>query len=159
MKNIVLFISILLFLGCKAKAQEKKMEKKKYKVEKTDEEWRASLTAMQYSILRHAGTERAWTSEFNDFKGEGTFVCAGCETPLYESDHKYNSGSGWPSFDKGIEENIELGEDYKIGYKRVELKCNTCGGHLGHWFNDGPRKTTGERHCINGAVLKFVPSE
>jgi len=132
------------------------MKEKKYTIEKTNAEWKAALTPMQYHVLREAGTERAGTSEYNHFKGKGTFVCAGCETALYESNRKYDSVSGWPSFDKAIEKNIELDIDYKIGYKRVELKCNNCGGHLGHKFTDGPSKTTGERHCINGAALKFI---
>ena len=135
------------------------MEEKKYKVDKTNAEWKEELTPMQYYVLREAGTERPGTSEFNNFKGKGTFVCAACNTELYESERKYDSGSGWPSFDKAIEDNIELDIDYKIGYKRVELKCNSCGGHLGHRFTDGPRNTTGLRDCINGAALKFVSDE
>ena len=90
---------------------------------------------------------------------KGVYVCAACKTPLYKSEHKYDSRSGWPSFDRAIKKNVELDVDYKIGYARTELKCNTCGGHLGHSFNDGPRETTGERHCINGAALEFIPSK
>ena len=130
---------------------------KKYKVEKTKEEWKEKLTPKQFYVLREAGTERPFTSKLNKLYEKGTYVCAGCETALYESDHKFDSGTGWPSFDRGIKKNIELDVDYKIGYKRTELKCNTCGGHLGHSFNDGPSETTGERHCINGVALKFVP--
>jgi len=159
MRSIILILTIILFTACKANAQHTKMEEKKYTVQKTEAEWKKALTPMQYHILREAGTERPGSSEFNNFKEKGTFVCAACETPLYESKRKYNSGSGWPSFDKAIEENIELDVDYKIGYKREELKCNSCGGHLGHRFNDGPRETTGIRDCINGAALKFVPKK
>lgn len=157
MKNIILLVGITLFITCKTKAQHTQMEEKKYTVEKTNAEWKEILTPMQYHILREAGTERPGTSEFNNYKDKGTFVCAACNVTLYESDRKYDSGSGWPSFDKAVEKNIELDIDYKIGYKRVELKCNSCGGHLGHKFSDGPSNTTGERHCINGAALKFVP--
>ena len=95
----------------------------------------------------------------NKFYEEGLYVCAGCQTPLYESTYKYDSKSGWPSFDRGIDENIEYDVDYKIGYARTELKCKMCGGHLGHMFEDGPRNTTGKRHCINSAALAFIPKE
>ncbi|TCP23397.1 peptide-methionine (R)-S-oxide reductase [Tenacibaculum skagerrakense] len=159
MKNLVLYLSIVsLFISCQSTAQNKK-PKKKYKVEKSAEEWKKALTPMQYHVLREAGTERPNSSEYTYFKGKGTFVCAACKTPLYKSERKYNSGTGWPSFDKAIEENIETDTDYKIGYARTELKCNTCGGHLGHRFNDGPKETTGLRDCINGVALDFVPSK
>ena len=113
---------------------------------------------MSYYVLREAGTERAFTGVLNYNKNKGLYVCAGCKAPLYESKYKYESGSGWPSFDRGIEENLEYDVDYKIGYPRSELKCNKCGGHLGHMFNDGPKNTTGQRHCINSAALIFIPS-
>ena len=83
-------------------------------------------------------------------------MCIACDSKLYDSENKFDSGSGWPSFDRGNDNNIEYSIDYKIGYPRVELKCNKCGGHLGHMFEDGPRKTTGKRHCINSAALKFI---
>jgi len=86
-------------------------------------------------------------------------VCAACKTPLYLSKFKYDSGSGWPSFDRAIKKNVELDVDYEIGFARTELKCNTCGGHIGHSFEDGPKETTGLRHCINGAALLFIPKE
>ena len=162
MKKLILLLIFNIFIGCNTSAQQaKKTENqsktKEYKIEKTRSEWKEALTPMQYYVLREAGTERPWTSEFNTLKKEGTFVCAGCDTPLYESKNKFNSGTGWPSFDKAIKGNVEFDVDYKIGYARTELKCNTCGGHLGHKFNDGPRETTGERHCINGVALKFIP--
>lgn len=159
MKNLILYLSIVSFLiSCQTTAQNKKSEKK-YKIEKTRAEWKKALTPMQYYVLREAGTERPNSSEYTYFKGKGTFVCAACKTPLYKSERKYDSGSGWPSFDKAIEKNIETDTDYKIGYVRTELKCNTCGGHLGHRFNDGPRETTGIRDCINGVALEFVPNK
>lgn len=131
----------------------------KYKVEKTDAEWRKLLTNSQYLILRKAGTETAGSSEFLDNKKEGIYVCAACDTELFKSEHKYNSGSGWPSFDREIKGNVAFDVDYKIGYERTEEHCGTCGGHLGHVFNDGPRETTSKRHCINGAALKFIPKK
>jgi peptide-methionine (R)-S-oxide reductase len=94
----------------------------------------------------------------NKNNSTGIFVCSACKTPLYASKHKFDSGTGWPSFDRAIKDNVFLDTDYKIGYARTELKCNTCGGHLGHSFNDGPKKTTGIRHCTNGVALTFVPS-
>ena len=117
------------------------------------------MTNKQYYILRKAGTERPYSSPINKNYNAGVFVCAACKTPLYESEYKFDSKSGWPSFDRAIKENVELDVDYKVGYARTELKCNTCGGHLGHSFNDGPKKTTGKRHCINGDALEFIPKE
>ena len=135
------------------------MKNKKYSVEKSDSEWKEQLDSEQFRVLREAGTERPGSSEFNEFSEKGTYVCAACETELYESDRKFDAHCGWPSFDKAIDKNIELDVDYKIGYERTELKCNTCGGHLGHVFNDGPQQTTGQRHCLNGVALKFIPEE
>lgn len=154
-------LAFIIFTSCTSIAQKKEdtLQKttKKYKVEKSDEEWKNILTAQQYQVLRRAGTERPFTSELNKNYKSGIYVCAACNTPLYESKYKFDSGTGWPSFDRAIKENIEKDVDHKIGYARTELKCNTCGGHLGHSFDDGPRETTGKRHCINGVALKFIP--
>lgn len=162
MKKLIALFSVIALISCNTNAQtktEKKPVKKKYKVSKTDTEWKKELTQMQYYVLREAGTERPHSSELNKNYNKGVYVCAACETPLYKSEHKYDSRSGWPSFDRAVKGNIEYDEDYKIGYKRTELKCNSCGGHLGHAFNDGPRETTGMRHCINGVALKFIPKK
>ncbi|WP_405605184.1 peptide-methionine (R)-S-oxide reductase MsrB [Polaribacter sp. Asnod1-A03] len=156
MKKIASLFLFLIMISCVGNAQDTSKEKKTYKIEKTNIEWKKILSPLEYHILRESGTERAFTSELNNNHKKGTYVCAACNTPLYKSEHKYDSGSGWPSFDRAIEKNVELDVDYKIGYARTELKCNTCGGHLGHSFDDGPRDTTGKRHCINGAALKFV---
>jgi peptide-methionine (R)-S-oxide reductase len=157
-KYIPLFLLALL-VSCQGNSQEKKSPKKAYAVVKTDTEWKEILSPLAYRVLRHAATERAFTGPLNNNKKEGVYVCGGCQTPLYKSQHKFDSGTGWPSFDRGFEENLEYDVDYKIGYPRSELKCNTCGGHLGHMFNDGPRKTTGQRHCINSAALAFIPKK
>ena len=159
MKKYLLPLVIALLVSCQGNSQDKKAQKKIYKIIKTDAEWKSSLPALAYDVLRHAATERPYTGPLNDNKREGTYLCGGCKAPLYESQYKYDSKSGWPSFDRGIEENLEYDVDYKIGYPRSELKCNRCGSHLGHMFNDGPKKTTGQRHCINSAALTFIPKD
>ncbi|WP_237275680.1 peptide-methionine (R)-S-oxide reductase MsrB [Tenacibaculum ovolyticum] len=155
MKKFLFVVVLTILANHLGNAQNKK----KYKVSKTNKEWRTLLTKKQYYVLREAGTEHQNSSPLNKNYSKGIYVCVACKTPLYESKHKYNSGSGWPAFDRAIKKNVELDVDYKIGYARTELKCNTCGGHLGHSFNDGPRATTGKRHCINGAALKFIPKK
>jgi peptide-methionine (R)-S-oxide reductase len=157
MKKIANLLLFILVVSCSGNAQEPKKEKKKiFKIEKTASEWKKILSPKQYYVLREAGTEKPFSSPLNKIYEKGIFVCAGCKTPLYKSEHKFDSGTGWPSFDRAIKGNVELDVDYKIGYARTELKCNTCGGHLGHSFDDGPSKTTGKRHCINGNALKFI---
>lgn len=156
MKKIVFLLVFGILLSCSSKAQKKTTSPKKYSIEKTEAEWKSILSPLAYSVLRKSGTERPFTSPLNKNYENGIYVCAACNTALYQSEHKFDSGTGWPSFDRGISENIEVDVDYKIGYARTELKCNTCGGHLGHSFDDGPAQTTGKRHCINGAALKFV---
>lgn len=153
---VLSFIILYTNFNISAQSSEKK-NYKKYQVTKTNEEWKKALTPKQYYVLREAGTERPFTSSLNKNYKKGIYVCAGCKTPLYKSEHKYNSHSGWPSFDREIKGNVEFDVDYKIGYARTELKCNTCGGHLGHAFDDGPKNTTGQRHCINGVALEFIP--
>ena len=159
MKSLLLVgMFSFLYLGCiHAQKRESKTETHSYPISKTEVQWKAQLSPEAYYVLRKAGTEKPFTGAYNYHKEEGTYHCAGCDASLYRSEHKFDSGTGWPSFDRGIEENLELGEDYLLGYPRVELKCSQCGGHLGHLFNDGPRETTGMRHCINSVALKFVP--
>ncbi len=159
MKKILFLLSVEILFSCNTTAQTKPEEKKAvkiYTVSKTKNEWKKDLNSAQYYVLREAGTERPFTSKFNNNKRTGTYVCAACNTALYKSEHKFDSGTGWPSFDRAVKGNVESVIDYKIGYKRTELKCNTCGGHLGHLFDDGPKNTTGKRHCINGVAMKFI---
>ena len=125
-------------------------------IEKTDEEWKKTLTPEQFHVLREHGTERAGTSPLNVEKREGIFMCGACRQPLFTSDTKYESSTGWPSFYRPIEVAIGTTTDRSYGMTRVEVHCSQCGGHLGHLFPDGP-KPTGERYCMNGVALKFVP--
>ena len=130
--------------------------KEQFPVAKTDEEWRAGLTSEQYRVLRRHGTERAGTSSLNDEHRAGVFRCAGCGQPLYESEAKFESGTGWPSFLQPIVGSVATREDHGHLMKRTEVHCARCGGHLGHVFPDGP-KPTGLRYCMNGAALEFEP--
>ncbi len=158
MKKIALLLVVTLMFSCKSKGQDKD-EKESFSVSKTDSQWKAELTDMEYHVLREAGTERAFSSPLNNEYRSGTFHCAACNTPLFKSENKFDSGTGWPSFDQEIEGNVAFSTDYDLGYARTEEHCATCGGHLGHVFNDGPKDTTGERHCINGVALDFVPEK
>ncbi len=130
---------------------------KTFPVTHSDEEWRRMLTPAQYDVLRKHGTERAGTSPLNREKRQGTFVCAGCGQPLYASDTKFESGTGWPSFWKPLDGAIETSTDRSWFMTRTEVHCARCGGHLGHVFNDGPQPT-GLRYCMNGAAMKFEPA-
>ena len=127
-------------------------------VKKTDAEWREELSPDQYQVLRCSATERPGTSPLLDEHREGTFFCAGCGEPLFDSDTKYESGSGWPSFYKSKEGAVATEEDRSHGMVRTEAMCAKCGGHLGHVFPDGPRPT-GLRYCMNGLSLKFEPEK
>ncbi len=127
------------------------------KIIKSDAEWKKVLTPEQYDVLRREGTERPHSSELNDEKREGTFACAGCELPLFTSEMKFDSGTGWPSFYTSIEGAVETKRDFKLIFPRTEYHCARCGGHQGHVFKDGPQPT-GERWCNNGVALKFIPA-
>jgi peptide-methionine (R)-S-oxide reductase len=125
-------------------------------MQKTDEEWLQTLTPAQFKVLRQHGTEPPGSSPLNSEKRPGTFKCAGCGRPLFSSDTKFESGTGWPSFTKPIDEGVETTEDRSLLMTRTEVHCAGCGGHLGHVFPDGPRPA-GTRYCMNGAALQFDP--
>jgi peptide-methionine (R)-S-oxide reductase len=125
-------------------------------IQKTEVEWKTKLSPQEYYVLREKGTERAFTGDLTDLKKDGLYTCRGCGLPLFHSKHKYNSGSGWPSFfDVFDKTSIATDTDYDLGYARTELMCARCGGHLGHVFDDGPQPT-GLRYCINSVSLDFI---
>lgn len=128
-----------------------------FEVTKTDAEWKALLPEDVYQVLRHEATERAGSSPLNNEKRKGVFHCAGCDLPLYSSETKFDSGTGWPSFYEALPNAIGTKEDSSFFMTRTECHCRRCGGHLGHIFDDGP-KPTGLRHCINGLALTFKPA-
>ena len=128
----------------------------KFEIEKSDAEWRAQLTPQQYEILRNQGTERPWSSTLLKEHRKGIFACAGCDLPLFSSETKFDSGTGWPSFYRPLENAVGTTEDRSYGVVRTEVHCRRCGGHLGHVFDDGP-KPTGLRYCMDGLALVFHP--
>ena len=158
MYRIIIAGFLVTFFSCNTTAQPKE-EEKVYPITKTEAEWKTQLSEQEFYVLRKAGSEPAFSSPLDKNYDKGIFVCAACNTPLFKSDHKFDSGTGWPSFDREIKDNVEFSTDYNLGYARTEEHCAICGGHLGHVFNDGPRKTTGLRHCINGVALKFIPED
>ena len=162
-KKMTMTILILLSLGCgiflyqnNSKTTAKSGEN--FEVNLSKEEWKAKLTPEQFYVLREAGTERAGTSPLNKEKSDGTFICAGCEKPLFSSETKYDSGTGWPSFYQPLPGAVATERDFKMVVPRTEVHCATCGGHLGHVFEDGPQPT-GLRYCMNGVAMKFEPSQ
>jgi peptide-methionine (R)-S-oxide reductase len=128
-----------------------------FEIQKTPEEWKKQLTPMQFHILREEGTERAYSSPLDKEKRKGTFVCAGCDLPLFASETKFESGTGWPSFYQPLPNAVGERKDSTLGMVRTEVHCRRCGGHLGHVFDDGP-KPTGLRYCMNGFALNFKPA-
>ena len=128
---------------------------KKYPIDKSKKKWKAELSPEEFIILREKGTEYPFTGKYNNHYEEGTYLCKGCGTPLYESESKFDSHCGWPSYDKSIEGALEMIPDHSAGIVRTEIVCANCGGHQGHVFNDGPTRT-GLRYCVNSASIDFI---
>jgi len=129
------------------------------KVVKTDDEWKKILTPDQYAVLREKGTERPFTGEYVNTFEKGKYVCAACGNVIFNSDSKFHSDCGWPSFDKAIKGSVIYTTDNTLGMSRTEVTCAKCGGHLGHVFDDGPKETTGQRFCTNSVSIKFIPEK
>jgi len=130
------------------------------KINKTDQEWKEELDDETYHVTREGGTEKPFTGKYHDHKEEGVYTCSNCKTELFNSGTKFDSKSGWPSFDDPVNlENVNLIEDKSLGMTRTEVRCAKCDAHLGHVFEDGPRETTGKRYCINSCSLSFNRKE
>ena len=155
MKKLILSsLLIVLISSCNTQAQEPSKTTNS-KVQKTESEWKLQLTAKEFNILRNKGTEAANSGIYNDYSEKGVYTCKGCNAPLFKSENKFNSHSGWPSFDTAIKGQVTAISDISYGMTRTEVICATCDGHLGHVFNDGPKQTTGKRFCVNSASLNF----
>ena len=149
-RRTLLALAAALLTGSRVQAAET------FEVTFTDAQWREKLTPQAYAVLRREGTERAGTSPLNNEHRAGTFACAGCALPLFSSKTKFDSGTGWPSFFKPLDNAVAMRKDGLFGMARTEVHCRRCGGHMGHVFDDGPRPT-GLRYCMNGVSLTFTP--
>lgn len=149
-RELLLTGAALSMIGFKASAKSEET----FEIMRTDEEWRVMLTPLQYDVMRKEGTERAFTSPLDKLYDAGMYHCRGCDLALYSSEHKFNSGTGWPSFYQAQDNAVATREDRKFFMLRTECHCRRCGSHLGHIFDDGPAPT-GMRHCINGVSLVF----
>ena len=155
MNKLLIILSLSFLTSCNSQ-NKKNMD---FEVKKTNSEWKAKLSDEEYRILREKGTERAFTGEYYDHFEKGIYVCAGCGNKLFESDTKFDSHCGWPSFDKAIKGSVIYERDLSFGMVRTEVMCAKCGGHLGHVFDDGPEETTGKRYCTNSVSIKFIPEK
>lgn len=166
MKNVLFILVLMIAVSCTTSAQDKKqkpskkeMAKKIDKIEKTEAEWKASLTAQEYYVLREKGTDRPGDYGYTKHFEKGTYHCRACDAQLFESGSKYESHCGWPSFDDAIPGTIEFTKDSTLGMIRTEITCTKCDGHIGHIFDDGPKETTGKRYCVNTSSIKFVKAK
>lgn len=166
MRKIAIILFLLSLASCQG--QEKKATKtaetshqpnQKLDKSTTDAEWRKVLTEDEYQVLRQKATERPFTGEYYKHFEKGVYVCAACGNPLFNSDAKFDSSCGWPSFDQAIKNSVIYKEDKTLGMTRTEVMCANCDGHLGHVFDDGPEETTGNRFCTNSVSIKFIPAK
>ncbi|NOQ91528.1 MAG: peptide-methionine (R)-S-oxide reductase MsrB [Flavobacteriaceae bacterium] len=155
MKNIIIIL-FLLFNSSLIAQENSKMDNK---VNKTEEEWKEVLTPQQYYVLREKGTDRPGDSGYTKHFEKGTYHCTACNAQLFESNTKYESHCGWPSFDDAIKGTVDFTLDNTLGMTRTEITCTNCGGHLGHIFDDGPKETTGKRYCVNTTSIRFEKLE
>jgi len=168
MKKLLAFFILTLFISCTSNAQKnktktseknKKMTVNKDKVTKTDAEWKLALSDQEYYVLRKKGTDRASNDGYTQHFEKGTYVCRACNAQLFESNSKFESHCGWPSFDDAIKGTIDFTKDTTAGMIRTEITCTKCDSHLGHIFDDGPKETTGKRYCVNTSSIKFVKTK
>ena len=163
MKKLLFMMTVLLTLSScqgqtKKKSDRNTVAKSSEASKKTEAEWKAELTPEQYQVLREKGTERPFPGEYWNTFEEGKYVCAACGQTLFNSDSKFDSDCGWPSFDKAIKGAVTYHDDNSLGMTRTEVLCSNCQSHLGHVFEDGPKETTGERFCTNSVSIKFIPA-
>jgi peptide-methionine (R)-S-oxide reductase len=156
MKKLALFLILFIGIAFNSYSQEKNKKVMIKKVTKTEEAWKKILTSEQYYVLRQKGTDRPGEGGYTAHFEKGTYHCAACNLQLFESNSKYQSHCGWPSFDDAIEGTVKQKIDTSHGMVRTEIICASCDGHLGHVFDDGPKETTGQRYCVNTTSLKFV---
>jgi peptide-methionine (R)-S-oxide reductase len=159
MKNLYLPLLALVLFNTNLFSQEKANKIMQKKVVKTEEEWKTELTQQQYFVLREKGTDAPSEGGLTSHFEKGTYLCAACNTQLFESNSKFESHCGWPSFDDAIEGKVNYIKDKTHGMIRTEIICASCDSHLGHVFDDGPKETTGQRYCVNTTSIKFVKSE
>ena len=156
MKNLSLALILIVLVGIKGCSQEKNKNIMVKKVIKTEAEWKKILSPEAYAVLRQKGTDRPGEGAYTEHFEKGTYHCAACGLQLFESNSKFESDCGWPSFDDAIEGTVNYVSDKSYGMIRTEILCASCGGHLGHLFDDGPKDTTGKRYCVNTTSIKFV---
>ena len=157
---MTLCLALSVLTGCHGqKKSESRTTAASVKMAKTDAEWKKELTPEQYNVLREKGTESPFTGEYVNTFDKGIYVCAACGNKLFNSDSKFHSDCGWPSFDRAIAGSLVYHTDNSLGMSRTEVTCANCGGHLGHVFDDGPQETTGDRFCTNSVSVKFIPAQ